>query len=84
MSFQARASLFMCMKGLTKPFNHSIGALSLVQACLCARKDLESSFHHCGRPVNPVQACLCTREDLESSFHHCRSCEARESLFINR
>ena len=29
-----------------------------VQACLCARKDLENSFHHCGGPVKLVQACL--------------------------
>ena len=42
-----------------------------IQACLCARKDLESSFHHCAGPVKIVQACLCARKVLESGFHHC-------------
>ena len=34
-----------------------------VQACLCARKDLESSFHHCAGPVKLVQACLRARKN---------------------
>ena len=42
-----------------------------VQACLCARKDLESSFHHRAGPVKLVKACLGARKDLESSFHNC-------------
>ena len=42
--------------------------MKLVQACLCARKDLESGFHHL---VKLVQACLRVRKELESSFHHC-------------
>ena len=32
--------------------------MKLVQACLCARKDLESGFHNCVGPVKLVQACL--------------------------
>ena len=32
--------------------------MKLVQAGLCATKDLQSSFHHCGGPVKLIQACL--------------------------
>ena len=37
-----------------------------VQACLCARKDVESSLHHCGCPVKLEQACLCAENTLNA------------------
>ena len=39
-----------------------------IQACLCARKDLESSFHRCGGPVKLVQACLRARKIDKAVF----------------
>ena len=83
-SSEARRSLFMCVKCLTQQFIHSIGPVKLVQACLCARNDLESGFHHYGGSARLVQACLSVRKELESSFNveACfMSCEARASLF---
>ena len=70
-SSEARRSLFMCVKCLTQQFIHSIGPVKLVQACLCARNDLESGFNHYGGSARLVQACLSVRKELESSFNHC-------------
>ena len=48
-------------KVLENSFDHSGGAVKLVQACLSTSEDLESSFTHVGSPVKPVQACMFER-----------------------
>ena len=72
------------LNGRHSRFNHSICPVKLVQACLCARKDLVNGLSHCGGPARLVQACLFARKALESSFHHCGSpiiCQERSRIF---
>ena len=40
-----------------------------MQACLCARKDIQSGFQHYGGPARLVQACLFGRKDLKAVFN---------------
>ena len=78
MSYEGRAGSFECWASRTSCFHPVGGAVKLVEASLCTRKDLESSFHHCGGHVKHVQASLSARKDREISLTHvevvCTSC----------
>ena len=52
-------------------FHRCAVRVSLVQACLCARKTRYRCFNLQGGTVKHVQACSGTREVHESSFHRC-------------
>ena len=54
---------FSARKDQESSFDHCVGAVKHVQACLSTWKDGESSFQHYGGVVKLVQAHFCARKE---------------------
>ena len=58
-SSEARASMCMSGKDLTKPFSPPMRCCEVRVAVFKYQQRLRNTFHHCKGPVKLVQACVC-------------------------